>query len=462
MNFATIKDSLLQKVKPGSFLRSVLTIASGTVIAQAIAVLVSPIITRLFTPEDMGVLASFTAIVSILGTVATGCYDHAIVLPDTDKESNAVAFASLSFSVIFSFVITLVSIIFFKPLTTALKLNDMAASWFYLLGLFVLLTGFELVLNRVAIRNRHFKVLASTQVTQQISSNSIKIAFGFLKSGSIGLFLGTFFGLISRVIRLGVSEFKIIFSKDNRPAIQDVKKTAVRYKKFPLVSSWSGLLNSSSVQLPVILFASLFSPAVAGFYSLSHRILSLPMSLIGQSVGNVFLERAAKAKDNNAELGRITLDIYSKLILIGSIIMSFVVFYGDLLFPFVFGEQWLEAGKYAQWMAIWMIFQLASSPISTVFIVAEKQGLILGRNLLLFLSRISFILFIPFFDNVLIIIIIYSLLSGLVYLILSIQTLRFVGIMFHKIFISLFKYCILIFILQFVLFLLLNYFIRRL
>ena len=105
-----------------------------------------------------------------------------------------------------------------------------------------------------------------------------------------------------------------------------------------------------------MLFTALFSPAVAGYYSLSHRLLSLPMSLIGNSVANVFLERAAKAKDNDEELGRITLELYKKLILIGSVIMSFVTFYGDKLFPLIFGEQWAEAGKYAQWISVWLIF----------------------------------------------------------------------------------------------------------
>ncbi|NLL67479.1 MAG: lipopolysaccharide biosynthesis protein, partial [Clostridiaceae bacterium] len=128
-----------QKIKPGSFLRHVLTVASGTVIAQVIAVLVSPIITRMYTPADMGVLASFTAIVAILGVIAAGRYELAIVLPETDKVSNAVSFAGLIFALIFGLVITVVTIVFNKPLVSLLKLQGDAASWSYLLGFFVFL-----------------------------------------------------------------------------------------------------------------------------------------------------------------------------------------------------------------------------------------------------------------------------------------------------------------------------------
>lgn len=383
-----IKQKLLTKLKPGSFLRSVVTVASGTVIAQAIAVLVSPIITRMYTPEDMGVLASYTAIVAILGVVSAGCYDQAIVLPKTNKESNAVSFAALIFSLFFSFIITIVTVLFNKPLIKLLKLQGDAASWLYLLGLFVFLTGFELVLSRIAIRNRHFRVIASTQITQQVSNNGIKIIWGCFSPGSIALFVSALFSTISRVVRLSIGEFSYLLSKEDHPTKQEVKQAALRFKKFPIISSWSGLLNTASVQMPVVLFTVLFSPSIAGFYSLSHRILSLPMVLIGSSVGNVFLERASKSKEDENELGRITLEIYKKLIFIGAIIMSFVSFYGDLLFSCVFGAQWLEAGKYAQWISIWLIFVFAASPLSIIYIVKEKQIESLIFNIILIISRV--------------------------------------------------------------------------
>jgi len=434
-----LKEKLLAKLKPGSFLRSVVTIASGTVIAQIIAVLVSPLITRLFTPEDMGVLASFTAIVAVLGTIAAGRYELAIVLPETDKESNAVAFAGVIFSFIFSFILTIIAIVFYKPLTSALKLQGMAGTWFYLIGFFVLLTGFELVLNRTAIRNAHFKVIATTQITQQISTNSIKIAFGFLHPGTIGLFFATLFGQFARILRLSMGEFKIIFSKVNRPSIADVKYAFRRYKKFPLVSSWAGLMGTATIQLPVVLFTALFSSEVAGYYSLGHRILTLPMALIGTSVANVFLERAAKSKDEDRELGRITSDIYKKLLMVSSLIMSVVTFYGDILFPFVFGGNWLMAGKFAQWLSIWLVFQFAISPLGTIFTVKEKQVENLVWNIIQLAGTIfSIVLFIPIFSNSINIVAVFAIANALLYFfyayrihrILKIKHLQFLKIIF--------------------------------
>jgi O-antigen/teichoic acid export membrane protein len=177
------------------------------------------------------------------------------------------------------------------------------------------------------------------------------------------------------------------------------------------------LLNTASSQLPVILFASLFSSAAAGFYSLSHRILTLPSTLIGRSVGDVFLERGARARNTPEELSRVTLEIYRKLLLIGAICMSFVAFYGDILFPFVFGKEWIEAGVYAKWLSIWIVFNLAYSPISTVYNILERQGEFLLLNVLFLLSRIC-VFAIGFYLGVSenLIIILFSVAGALYYL----------------------------------------------
>lgn len=445
--FVKIKEEL----QSSSFFRSVLTMVSGTVISQIILIAVSPVIARLYFPEDMGVLASFGAIVAILGRLSAGCYEQAIVLPKTDKESNAVSLAGFGFALSFGIIITIISAVFYNPLVSLLKLQGEAASWFYLLGVFVFLTGVELVLNRVAIRNRHFRVIASTRITQQISSNSIKIGYGFYKSGAFGLFFGTLFSLISRVVRLGFGEYKLVFSKENRPSWKDVKQSIIRYKKFPLISSWAGLLNVVSVQLPVVLFAALYSPAIAGYYALSHRILSLPMALVGQSISDAFLERAAREKENKKKLTLITVELYKKLLVMGAITMSFVTFYGDILFPLVFGENWMEAGRYAQWISIWIIFQLAISPLTQILNILERQGERLVWNILLCISRISFVFFM-FLDDIVLIIAIYSIISSVFYIAYSIRILNLVKVRPSQIK-NVWHVCIAIYLIQFLLYL---------
>ena len=455
-----VKDILKKKIKSNSFLRSVLTVTSGTALSQLIVIVLSPLIMRLYSPTDMGILASYTAITSILGIVIAGCYDQAVVLPETKRQTNAVVFLGVIIAAIGCGLITVVTIILDDALINVLNLQSIQKIWFYLLGVFVFFVGVDSVLNQYAIKNAHFKLIATTQVTQQVATNGLKVLLGFCKLGTFGLLTSMLFGQIIRVVRLFVTEFKNFFgTKDDLPSKKDVKYVMGRYKRFPLVSSWSALLNASSVQLPVILFSSMFSPAVAGFYSLSHRILSLPISLIGASVGTVFLERAAKSQNNIVDLRRITIDVYKRLLLLGSIFFSFVVFYGDILFAFIFGSEWREAGRFAQWMAIWLIFSLCYSPISILYIITEKQFENLLFQIILFFSRISVAFIVPTYNDVGIVLPFFCMISTVVYFLGTLRLFQILKIHFFSI-VKIYLYnFIAIFIIQFLIFFIVQFFL---
>lgn len=448
----TLREKLLSKVKKGSFLYSVLTITSGTVIAQTITIVLSPVITRLYTPEDMGVLASYTAITSILGVIAAGCYQSAIVLPKTQRETNAVAYAGLGISVLLGCLITLICIIFKQPLIRLLKFEGISTGWFYALGFFVTLLGFDVVLNQLAIKNQHFRMIAERQITQQISTNGIKIAIGCVRSGSLGLFFATFFGQIVKVVKMGISEITYLTDKNNRPTKKDIWESIKRYKKFPLVSSWSVLLNSASTQLPVILFTALFSSSVSGYYSLAHRILSLPMTLIGSSIGTVFLSKASSVRENKDELAKITYEIAKKMFILGSLGMSIIFFYGDILFGFVFGSEWIVAGQYTQWMSIWLLYVFVISPLSVVYNILEYQEELLVVNGIMFLSRIA-VLYGCFFLNVesLNTVMYFSVLGAILWSGLACRIMTILQISFFRIAINVFLIPLGIFSAQFLL-----------
>lgn len=376
-----------------SFLRSVLTVSSGTVVAQVVAILFQPVISRLYTPEDMGILANFVAITTILSVIASGSYESAVVLPENKKEANAVVFAGFSIAFLFGTFCTLICVLFKTQVMDLLALNNIPPIWFYLIGLYVAIIGIDNVLHRYAIRNAHYKIIAQTQVTQQIGNNVVKTVLGFVSKGPVGLFIGTVFSQIARACRLLLGERKSLFEKSNFPNVNDIVITIKRYKKFPLVTSWSVLLNSVSVQLPVIMITKLFSSETSGAYAMANRMLNLPMVLIGASVANVFLQKSAEVRSDIQNLQKLTNEIYRKLLLLGALCMSTVCFWGDRLFPFVLGSNWGTAGVFSQRLSFWLLFVLATSPLSQIYTVLERQGEGLFMNIVLFVSRIVVILF---------------------------------------------------------------------
>jgi len=97
---------MLTKLKPKSeFSRNVLTLMTGTTIAQAIPIAISPVLIRIYTSEDFGVFALYMSIASILSVVATGRYEMAIMLPK--KDSDAINVVVLSMIISFLLVLYL-------------------------------------------------------------------------------------------------------------------------------------------------------------------------------------------------------------------------------------------------------------------------------------------------------------------------------------------------------------------
>ena len=143
--------------KPKSeFTRNVLTLMTGTTIAQAIPIAISPILTRIYTPEDFGIFALYISIASILSLIATGRYELAIMLPTKDKDAVNIVALSLFISFFVSFIALLIVSIFNTQITSLLGNPDIS-SWLYFIPLTVLFTGIYQSFNYWSNRKKSIK-----------------------------------------------------------------------------------------------------------------------------------------------------------------------------------------------------------------------------------------------------------------------------------------------------------------
>lgn len=153
-----------------------------------------------------------------------------------------------------------------------------------------------------------------------------------------------------------------------------VWQAAKRYKQFPIFSTWSGLFNTAGTQLPPLMFAAFFSAGAAGLYALAHRVLAMPMSIMGDAIGKVFFSNAAEAY-RKGRLAPMVETIHRKLAEIAMPATVLLVIAGPELFALVFGHNWREAGEFARYMAPWLYMVFITSPLSTLFSILEKQRL---------------------------------------------------------------------------------------
>lgn len=374
--------------KKNSFASDVLTLVGGTTFAQIVILLAAPLLTRIYGPEDFGVWALFLSITGIIGVIACLRYELSIMLPESDED--AINLLALSIAIVL--LITIITIpliyIFKDPLVLALN-SPQLGNYVWLIPPFIFINGMFLALNYWNSRTKKFKRLSFARVSSSISSTGTQIGAGIGGYATgIGLIAGSLVGHIISTIVLGGQ----IWKDDNKlfKTHISLKKMLLglkRHRKFPLIDSWSALLNTTSWQLPAFLLALFFSPAIVGFYSLGFRLLQMPMNFIGGSISQVFFQRASVAKSENT-LDSLVENVFRLLVIVGMFPILTITIVGSDVFSVVFGQEWTEAGVYAQILSIWAFVWFISSPLSTIYVVMEKQQFGLQYNIINFITRL--------------------------------------------------------------------------
>ena len=371
-----------------SFAANVLKLVTGNVFAQGFGVLVVPIVARLFAPEAFGVAALFTSIAGIIGVVVCLRYELAIMLPKTDEEAANLLGLSLFFVLIITGISAL--IIFFTGDVIVNLLNSPELKkYLWLIPLSVFVSGTFLALNYWNSRTKHFGRLSIARVISSVATQTTKLGAGFAGFVSGGVLIGT--GILGQIVSTFVLGGQIwrddrhLFKANIRwkKMIAGLK----RHRKFPIIDTWGGLINSISWQLPALMLSSFFSIAIVGNYALGLAVIKGPLGIISGALSKVFYQRVCdekNAKRNNDELVEKLMD---KLMFIGILPTMILTLVGEELFTVIFGQKWFEAGRYMQILSPWIFFWFISSPLSSLFSAYERQGTALSVHSVILITR---------------------------------------------------------------------------
>lgn len=371
-----------------SFGSDVLKLVGSTAFAQALRVLASPVVTRLYSPEAFGLFALFGSITSIMTVIVCLRYELAIMLPKKYEESANLLGLSLLLAALMSLL--MIPVIWMgQGLLLGLLNAPGLASYLWLVPPMMFLAGAFQALNYWNSRTRRFGRLSIARLNASLVITGTQIGAGLAGYATGGSLIGaSILGSVVSTLVLGGQiwrdEINTLAKCFSRVIIIRMAK---RYKDFPKKSTWSGLLNVVSWQLPALLLSAFFSIEVVGFYSLSFTMVSLPMSLIGGAISQVFFQRAAEARRNNM-LSTLIENIFEVLVVVGMLPMLLITFIGRDIFILIFGPNWVEAGTYSQIMAIWALVWFISFPISVLIDVLEIQNFGLFFNISNFVARL--------------------------------------------------------------------------
>jgi O-antigen/teichoic acid export membrane protein len=355
-------------------------------LAQAIAVLTSPILTRLYSPASFGVFSVFVALTSVLVVIGGGRYEYAIVLPAKDEEAMSVVATTAIVAGLFS--ISLVGLISLAqaPLVRLLGGGDALASWLYAIPGFVLLGVVTAAIRFWFNRRKQYAQMSANAIWRAALTATFTIGLGLAGLGEAGLFTGLILGQLFTTLYFVHQLWRQNPGLVQSLAWSGIRKTARQYQNFPKYLVTSGLIESLCAQLPTFCLASLFGQGVVGYFALATRVVNLPFSLISSSVGDVFRQQASEQYGKTGDCRSLFLQCSRHLLLVSVLPFTFLFFLSPWLFRLVFGAEWEPAGFYVQLMTVMFMIRFVTSPLSVMFYVAEKQKWDLALQSLLLLA----------------------------------------------------------------------------
>ncbi len=362
---------LQQKIIKGEFLRNTVTLVTGTAIAQFIGIILYPVLSRLFTASEFGLLSTISQISAIIMVLASGKYESSILIAGTKMEAANI----IGMTLLRSSIILLILYAAIQPFGKALSvvLHEPALNkWLFVCPISAFVIIIYNCFNEWCVRNKYYTVLSWNKIINTLAHTLSKAILGFFKVVGGGLVIGD---LIGRTISAGSCVYKAlnndknIFLNINKRRFSSLSK---KYIDFPKYNMPDQLLSSVGEALPIFLLGAFFNNTEVGYYSMTLAVLSVPVSIISAAVRDVFRQRA---NEDYLNFGNCS-GIFKKLLLILSVfsfVFSLSVFFIlPKLFAFFLGRSWMIAGEYSQILLFMIAFSFIANSLSGVLIVVNK------------------------------------------------------------------------------------------
>ncbi len=353
-----------------NFFKNIFILISGTILSQGLIIFSTPLITRLYSPKDFGILALFTSISSIGAIISTGRYELAIGLPKKNSDARVLATLVLIVGfIISSFYLSLIFILkiwsnYFSDFEYFID-----SSYVLMIPVFTFFAAVISSLQYFAQRNKRYKLITIGNFIQTIVTITLSLisALFFPVVGALiySYVLGQFCSLFYYLLNLDNFKLNFDFSK-----LINSAKLNISFPKFMLLSD---LAFTVTQQFIPILFAIIFNSTVVGFYSLANRILKIPSIVLGSSISNVFRNEVIDCVQMNKDPGPMYRETFKKLLWISTPIFLIIGIFSPDIFVLIFGQKWELAGKFAQLLSIMIFFDFISSPFNSLFYIFKKQ-----------------------------------------------------------------------------------------
>lgn len=351
-------------------------LSGGGAVATIIGIVAAPVLGRLYTPAEYGKFGAYAAVASILATVGNWQFSQGVVVEKYESKALSMVSASVVASLVTSGIAAVIGVCYWLMSADS---NTVDRSWYLLLPASTMLGGLTSAWTAWANRRRRYSEISTARIVNAVVTAVGSVGFGFLGFGVAGLFLAYFSALSATAALYGWYHNRSIGWRLKKASWRRTFSLARKHRAFALYTTPAEFVGSFAMQAPIFALGLLSATEMIGLLSRARQLLSLPITLLGGSIAQVFLQRASA---DYAATGSCRM-IYGKVLvlLVGAGLVPMIVFavMAPTLFEVFLGPDWTKAGEVARILAPMLMLRLVCGPLSTVFSIvgAQREDLML-------------------------------------------------------------------------------------
>ena len=359
------------------FTRHLGAMAVGSGLAYAIPLMALPVLSRLYAPEQFGVVATVVAVATLSALLLTWRYELAIVLPREDHEAEVIAAATAAMSVLM--LAPLVVVLYAVSALLRASGSDieriMEVAWW--IPPYAILIGWTQIGTSLANRHRMYPRIASATAGQQLGIAAVAALLGVIARNGPGL-------IVARVAGQGLAVALYVAAHTRwlrrLPALlADPRRLPLlrEHYRFPVFNVAYSLLGTFSREALVLLFTGFGNLVAAGHYGMARMVLLAPASLLSASLSQLFYREAVSGA-GSASFPGFTFALQRVSAILGALPLGFVALWGPEIFGLAFGDRWSDAGRYAALLSPVALLAILTGWPERIFEVRRRQSLALA------------------------------------------------------------------------------------
>ncbi|ODM24845.1 hypothetical protein A7W90_00700 [Clostridium sp. Bc-iso-3] len=341
---------------------------------QLITIATLPIYTRIFGAVVIGDWALFTSVAIIVNTFSDIGLSNAIMVEETEDDTKELFSIITTLVLMVSLVVGFGFFVFYSFVPNKAGISPTFYAFFITILIF---TQQQVQLSYSWLnRKKEYNVLMKNPVINNLSAAIIAIPLGLLGYIRYGYYIGLITGQIITLLHMRRKLPKVFLNF----SINDHKAAISKHKEFCIYQMPANIVAQFKNEAPVLFIRTLFGAEILGYYSVSMKVLKIPITFLANSIGKVYYQRIVEMTKKKQDIGEFTFRNINRATKIAIIPMVVLLSLSDLVCKIFLGPDFIIAGNITRIVAFnsFFIFLMMSTQGLAIVLHKQKYSLVSG------------------------------------------------------------------------------------